>query len=177
MRERFGGDGLDLIVVLRLVGDLDVPGLLGGLFGELDDRLDHRLEVPVAEHDGPEHLVFGKLLGFRFHHHHGVVGAGDDEVERRFAHLVDHRVQHVLAVDEADAGGADRAEEGQAGKRQRGGGRDHADDVGIVFKVVREHGDDDLHFVLEAFDEQRDGSDGRSGARPASPSRSDGLRA
>ena len=67
------GNGLDLIVVLRLVGDLDVAGLLGGRFGELDDRLDDRLEVPVAEHHGAEHHVFGQLLGFRFHHHHGVV--------------------------------------------------------------------------------------------------------
>ena len=30
-----------------------------------------------------------------------------------------------------------------------------ADDVGIVLHVVREHGDDDLRLVLEAFDEQR----------------------
>ena len=70
-------------------------------------------------------------------------------------HLVDHRVQHELAVDDADAGGADRAEERQARERQRRGGRDHADDVGIVLDVVRQHGDDDLRLVLEAFDEQR----------------------
>ena len=38
-----------------LVDDLDVARLLGGLLGELDDRLDHRLEVPVTEHHGAEH--------------------------------------------------------------------------------------------------------------------------
>ena len=57
------------------------------------------------------------------------------------------RVEHVLAVDVADAGGADRAHEGHAGERQRGRGADHADDVGVVLEVVRQHGDDDLGLV------------------------------
>ena len=46
------------------------------------------------------------------------------------------RVQHVLAVDVADAGAGDRAEEGDAGERQRGGAADHGDDVGVVLQVV-----------------------------------------
>ena len=46
-------------------------------------------------------------------------------------------------------------EERQARQRQRRGGGDQADDVGIVLHVVRQHGDDDLRLVLEALDEQR----------------------
>ena len=42
----------------------------------------------VGEHDGAEHDVFGKLLGFGFDHHHRVVGAGDDEVELAFGDLL-----------------------------------------------------------------------------------------
>jgi hypothetical protein len=61
-----------------------VARLLGGLLGELDDRVDHRLEAAVAEHDGAEHDVLGQLLGFRLDHQHGVGRAGDDEVELRF---------------------------------------------------------------------------------------------
>ena len=137
------------------VDDLDVARLLGGLLGELDDRLDHRLEVPVAEHHGAEHDVFVELLGFRFHHQHGVGGAGDDEVELGFDHLVERRVEHVFVVDEADAGGADRALEGRAGNRQRRGGGDQRQNVGIVLHVVRQHGDDDLGLVAPAVDEQR----------------------
>ena len=70
-------------------------------------------------------------------------------------HVVDGRVQHVGAVDEADARRADRAEERRAGQRQGGGGGDHADDVGVVLHVVGEDRHDDLGLVLEALDEQR----------------------
>ena len=55
-------------------------------------------------------------------HQHAFNGAGDDEVELALFALAGGRVQHVLAVDIADAGGADRAEERNAGEGQRGGG-------------------------------------------------------
>ena len=71
------------------------------------------------------------------------------------AHLVDHRVEHELAVDDADAGSADRAQERQAGERQGRGSGHQADDVGIILHVVGEHGDDHLRLVLEAVHEQR----------------------
>ena len=138
-----------------VVDDLDVARLLGGLLGQFDDRIDHRLEVPVSEHHGAEHDLFVELLGFRFHHQHGVGGAGDDEVELGFDHLVECRVQHIFVIDEADAGGADRALERSAGQRQRGGGGNHGQNVRIVFHVVRQHGDDDLGLVAPAIDEQR----------------------
>ena len=73
----------------------------------------------------PSMIVFGQLVRFRLHHQHRVAGAGHDEVELRLLHLVDRRVQHVAAVDVADARRADRAHEGHAGKRQRRRGGDH----------------------------------------------------
>ena len=146
---------LDLVDVLGLVGGLEVPRLLRRLLGELDDRLNDRLEAAMAEHDGLEHLLLGELLGLGLHHHDGIARAGNDEIEVAARHLVDHRVEDVLAVDEADAGGADRAEERHARQRQRRRGRHHADDVGIVLHVVGQHGDDDLGLVLEALHEQR----------------------
>ena len=137
------------------VDDLDLARLLGGLLGEFDDRVDDRLEMPVAEHHGAEHDVFVQFLGFRFHHQHGVGGAGDDEVELGVGHLVERRVEHVFVVDEADARSTDRALEGRAGQRQRGGRGHHRQNVGIVFHVVRQHGDDHLGLVAPAVDEQR----------------------
>ena len=113
MRLDLGLDGVDGVVARPACGDLvggaqvaarrgrafrfrarrcrrlEVARLLGGLLGQLDDRVDHRLEVPVAEHDGAEHDVFGQFLGFRLDHQHGVGGAGDDEVELGLGHLVD----------------------------------------------------------------------------------------
>ena len=137
------------------VDDLDVARLLGGLLGQLDDRLDHRLEMAMAEHHGAEHDVFVELLGFRFHHQHGVGGAGDNQVELGFDHLVERGIEHVFVIGEADAGCANRALERRAGNRQRGGSGDQRQNVGIVFHVMRQHGDDDLGLVAPAVDEQR----------------------
>ena len=109
----------------------------------------------MTEHHGAEHDVFVELLGFRFDHQHGVGGAGDDEVELGVGHLVERRVEHVFVVDEADAGGADRALERRAGNGQRGGRGDQRQNVRIVLHVMRQHGDDDLGLVAPAVDEQR----------------------
>src|SRR5690606_35677418 len=46
----FLGDLLDAILELGLVGDLDIPRLLRSRLGQLDDGLDDRLEVAMAEH-------------------------------------------------------------------------------------------------------------------------------
>ena len=97
-----------------VVGNDEFARFFGGFLGELDDRLDHRLEVPVTEHHRAEHDLFGQLFGFRLHHHHRVLGAGDDEVELALLHLVERRIEHVFVVDEADAGAADRAHERRA---------------------------------------------------------------
>ena len=149
------GDCLGLGVERRMVRYVDRPRLLGGFLGQLDDRVDDRLEAAVTEHDRAQHDVFAELAGFRFDHEHGIAGAGDDEVELRVGHGIDQRVQHVLAVDVADAGGADRAHEGDTGKGERGGSGDHRHDVGIVLEVVREHGRNHLRFIPIAGGEER----------------------
>ena len=157
-----GIGGLDVLADQLLDGGDDVgvilggevEGLLGGVFGHFDDGLDHRLHAAMREHQGVQHDLFRQLLGFGFDHHQGVLGAGDDEVELAVGHLVEGRVQDELAVDIADARGADRAHEGHARDGQGGGGGDQAEDVRVIFHVVLQHGDDDLGLVLEALDEQ-----------------------
>ena len=109
----------------------------------------------MAEHHGAQHDVLGELLGFRFHHQHGVVGAGDDEVELAFGHLFELRVEHVFVVDEADACGADRTHERRARQRQRRRGGNQRQNVGIVFEIVRQRGDDHLRLTAPALGEQR----------------------
>ncbi len=109
----------------------------------------------MAGHHRAEHHLLGELLGLRLDHQHGILRAGHDKVERRGLDLVDRRVELQLAVDHADAGGADRPHEGDARQRQRGRGRDHRQDVGVVLEVVRQHGDDDLRVVAVAFREKR----------------------
>ena len=90
----------------------------------------------MAGHHRLQHRLFGELLGFRLDHQHGVGGAGDDEVERRVLHLLDRRVDLDLAVDDADPRRADRAHERHAGQRQRRGGGDQREHVGIGLQVV-----------------------------------------
>ncbi len=137
------------------VGQLEVARFLRRLFRKLDDGVDHRLEMPMSEHHRAQHDFFAQLLGFRFHHEHGVGGAGDDEIELALHHLVELRIEHVFIVDEADAGGADRPHEGRARQRERGRCRHHGDDIGIVLKIVRQRGDDHLRIAAIALGEQR----------------------
>ena len=161
LRDRIGGAQIGFadfehgLLDRGLVGGDELARLLGGLFGEADDRLDHRLERGVARHHRLEHRLFGKLLGLRFDHQHRVGGAGDDEVERRFLHLLDRRVDLDLALDVADARRADRTHERHARQGQRGRGGDHRENVGIGLHVMAEHGDDDLRVAAEIVGEQR----------------------
>ena len=65
------------------------------------------------------------------------------------------------AVDVADARGADRAVERNAGERDRRRRADHRRNVGIDLGIDRHHRRDDLHFVVEAVRETAAGSAGR----------------
>ena len=179
MRHHLGHGGIDCLVALRLIGngigraqirldqrehvffqcrgvkDLQLARFFRRLFRKLDDGVDHRLEMTVAEHHGAEHDLFGQFLRFGFDHQHRVLGTGDDEIELALRHLVEQRVEHVFIVDEADARGAERTHEGCARERQRRRGRDHRQNVGIVLEIVRQRGHDHLRFVAPAIGEQR----------------------
>ena len=147
------GDLGDHRVVLRR--GLPVPQRLAARFDQLVDHADGRLLLLVAEHDGAQHHFLGQLVRFRFHHQHGGFGARDDEVQRRRRELGLGRIEHVLAVDIADARGADRAVERNAREHERRRGADHRRNVRIDLRIDRHDGGDDLHFVVEAVREQR----------------------
>jgi hypothetical protein len=153
--------GLHGAIEVRVIGRLEVEGFLRGILGQVDDQVDHRLDLLMREIHRAQHLGLGKLVGLRFHHHHGVLGARHDEVEplvgvvAQVLHVVDGGVQDVLAILEAHAAARDRPHEGRARDGQRGRGRDHRHDVGIVDEVVAQHGAHDQHFVLEAGHEER----------------------
>ena len=149
------GNAEDFRLERLVVGSGKLARLFRGLFGELNDGVDHRLNMAVAEHHRAQHDLLGQLFRFRFHHHHGVLRAGNDEIELAFLHLVERRIEHVFVVDEADAGAADRPHERCAGERQRRRGRNHGDDVGVVLLVVRHHGDSHLRIAAPAVGEQR----------------------
>ena len=66
---------------LGVIGLLQVPRLLGADLGQIDDQVDHRLELAVAEHHRRQHGLLGQLLGLGLDHHHRVARAGDDQIE------------------------------------------------------------------------------------------------
>jgi len=103
----------------------------------------------VTEQHGAEHHVFRQLLGFGFHHQHGVLGAGDDQVELRGFELLGARIEDVLAIGVADAGGADRAVKRHASQAHGGGGADQGRDVAGNFRVERDYGGDHLNLVVD----------------------------
>ncbi len=131
------------------------PRILGGLFGQLDDRVDDLLARFMGEQDGAEHDVFRQFLGFGFDHHHGVAGGSDDQVEFAGLHFVQRRVQLIFAILVTDAGSADRTHEGHARQGQGSGSSDHRDDVGLALAIERHHLGNDVDFVVEAFGEER----------------------
>ena len=161
VRDRVGGAQIridqpeHLLFERGVVRHLQLARLLRRLFRQLDDGVDHRLEMAVAEHHRAEHHVFAQFLCFGFDHQHRVLRAGHHEVELALRHLVEQRIEHVFIVDEADARGADRAHEGCARERQRRRGRDHRQNVGIVLEVVRQRRHDHLRLVAPALGEQR----------------------
>ena len=147
------------------VSGLEVRETLG-LADELPELLlevDERRDGAVAEEDGLGHDVLGEDLDARLDHHDGVAGAGDDEVELRVRELRVRRVEHELAVDPADAHGADGTLERDLADREGGGRGDGAEDVRVVLVVRREDGDDELDVVLVALGEERpDGAVGEA---------------
>ena len=132
-----------------------VARLLGRLLGQANDRGNDRLEAGVAGHDGLQHHLFAELLSLRLDHQHGVGGAGDDEIESRILHVLDHRVDPDFPFDQADPGRADRAHEGHARQRERRRGGDHGENVGIRLEVIGEHSRDDLRVAAELVGKER----------------------
>ena len=131
------------------------PWFLGGNLSQFNDRLDHRLEGRMTKGDGAEHDFFRQFARFRFHHQHAFGSAGQHQIQHAFLALISGWVQHIGAVDIANARRADRAEEGNAGKRQRGGATHQGDDIGIIFQIMRQDGSNHLDFIAEAFREKR----------------------
>ena len=81
--------------------------------------------------------------------------SGDDEFHVGELELLERRVEHPVSLHAADAHAADRFRERDLASVQRERGREQREHVGVVFLVGGDDVDEHLHFVLEAFREQR----------------------
>ena len=109
----------------------------------------------MTKHDRTEHDLFGQLLRFGLHHQHRRLGTGHDQIQLRLGQLGNGRIEHVLAINVANTGGAHRAIEWNTCNTQRSRRANHRRDVRIDVRVDRQHMQNDLHFIEIPFREQR----------------------
>ncbi len=115
------------VVRLRRPAPFGMPRLRLELANETDDGL-HLL---VAVKHGVEHDALAESIGFRLDHQHRVLGAGDNQIERRLLELREGGIQDELAVDVADPRRTDGPVERHARERHRRRGADHGRDVRV----------------------------------------------
>ena len=109
----------------------------------------------MSGHNRAEHNIFGQLFGFGFNHHHRVLRTGNNQIKLGLFHVINRRVDDIFAINITNARSANRAHKRRTGQNQRSRRANHAQNVRIVFKVIRDSRQNDLHFMLEAFDEKR----------------------
>ena len=150
----FSNDG-NLCFQLAIIIFRHVARLFGGFFGHANTRINHRLELFMAKHHSAQHHIFRQFIGFRFHHQHSVLRAGDNQIKRCFFHLLNRRIEHIFAIDKANTGAANRPLKRHTGNRQSGRDGNQSDNIGVIFKVMADHSGNHLRFVFKAFDKKR----------------------
>ena len=150
-------DDLLAVLVVDLLGDAGVEPLrLAGLVREPLLRLAELHDLLLGEVERLEQPRLGDLVGAGLDHRQAVLRADDDQVEAVvLLHLGQRRVDHELALDEADAHGADRAEERHRRDHQRRRDAVDREDVVRGDQVGREHRRDALHLVAVALRPER----------------------
>ena len=100
-------------------------------------------------------VFLGNFLRACLDHHDPVAGAGHHQIEPAVAPLLERRVDHELAVDEADADAGDGLRERDRRKRQGSGCAGDRQHVTVVFVVGRQHQRNELGLVTPAGGKQR----------------------
>ena len=131
--------GDDFLRPLEALGD-DLLGGRGGALTGREERPGHVGRLALDHQDVDPALV--------------VLRAGHDDVEGRLVELLERGVHGPLSADQAEADGADRTVERQAGDPDRERRRVHRGDVVRVGHVDRQDRDDDLDLVPVALAER-----------------------
>ena len=135
--------------------DLDLLLGLAGLLLQLDLRGAQLLDRRVRDVQRVEDLGLGHLVGAALDHQDGLVRTGDDEIHVRRQQLLVRRVDDEVAVDLADADGADGRRVRDIGDHERGGRAVHGEDVVRVDLVHGQREVHELRLTTPALREQR----------------------
>ena len=134
--------------------------LLADFLGQVTLQRAQLLDRGMSDVEGVEDLGLGDLAGARLDHQDRLLGTRDDQVEVRAVLGVGEqvllvRIDDEVAVDLADAHGADRRRQRDVGDHQRGGRAVHREDVVWVHVVDRERDRHELRVVAPVLGEQR----------------------
>ena len=69
---------------VRVINRLEIKRLFCGVFGQINDQVDNRLDLLVREFHCTQHFFFRQLVRFGFNHHHCVFGASDNQIKTLF---------------------------------------------------------------------------------------------
>ena len=133
------------------------PWLLRGLLSQINDSADNLAAFLMSEHHRTEHFFLSQFFRFGFDHHHRILRCGNNQIEtaRFIQSLLNHRVEFIFAIAEANARCTNRPHERNAGNGERCRGCDHRNDIWLCLAIIGQHLADHVDFVVEAFGEER----------------------
>jgi len=124
------------------------------LLRQMLDQADDLANLLMGQQQRLEQDLFADFLGRGLHHHDGLLGAGDHQVQAAGRELGRGRIDHVLVVDVTHAHARDGGGEGNVRQIQRRRGAADAHGVGVVDPVRRKHQRDDLGVAEVALRKQ-----------------------
>ena len=104
--------GKSLHILVHLGGHVDMVKLeffLADVLFDFLDKSDQLFDFIVGDGNGPQHLIFRKLVGAGLDHHNFFGCAGHSNVEFAFLPLLGIGAHHISAVDIAHVDAADGA--------------------------------------------------------------------
>ena len=123
--------------------------------GELTLSGNDFLNRVVCKFEGFDEAVVRHLIGGTFNHHHVLLIADVDKVERRVEHLFVRRVDDKFAVHFTDAHRTNRTVPRNIRAKERGGSAVDHQNIRIRDFIGREKQTDNLNFVQKSFREKR----------------------
>ena len=136
----------------RRIGALRFSALCCQLVEFCNDEFD----LFVRERDGTEEIVLGDFARAAFDHHHGIGGAGNDDLHPAGLVLRKCRIANEVAGFIAtDAYRRDVFVERDIGDGKCRTGGAHGENVGIELGIDRKYRRDDLHVVAKTIGEKR----------------------
>ena len=155
------GLGVFLHIVVHLFGHADVfkiELLFADLLFDAVDEGHQLFDLVVGDGNGPQHLVFGELVGAGLDHDHFFRCAGHRHVQLALFPLLAVGAHHIGAVYIPHVDTADGAAPGDIRNGQGHGSADHGGDLRQVVIVHGHHSAADDHIVAHVRGEQ--GTDG-----------------